>query len=127
MSILSTVKAKIMDLNALEEALKEFGGYLHRNVSQYNQYGGSMRSCKHKISFGGERMEMGLIEQPDGSYSLEYDHMLDHIVGKNAGKLMDAYNVHKTIADSVAMGYAAVELEREPDGTRCVEVHVLEY
>jgi len=128
MSILSTIKAKIRDLNALEAALKEFGGTLHRNRTQFNQYGSHrQRNCDHAISFKHENMEMGLIKQPDGSYSLQYDHMLDRKVGKDAGKLMDAYNVHKTIMDSVAWGYAATELPREKDGTRSVEVLVYDY
>lgn len=128
MSLTTRIKAKIKDLDALEAALKEFKGTLHRGVTQSKIYGSRTTTCDHKATFQGyNNMEIGLVKQQDGSYELVYDDMLERLIGKGAVKLIDAYEVHKAILDSVYMGYAASEIEREPDGTRVVEIQVMEY
>jgi len=127
MSKISTIRPKVRDLNALEAALKDMNGTLHRDKKSYVQYGSITRKCDHVISFQGQNMQMGLIKQDNGEYELEYDHMLDMTVGHGAGKLMDIYNMKKSFNEAVAMGYSASEYTMEKDGSLKMEVYVTEF
>ena len=127
MSKISTIRPRVRDLNALEAALKDMNGTLHRDMKQYVQYGNIKRQCDHVISFQGKNMEMGLIKQDNGEYELEYDHMLDSLVGEGAGKLMDKYNMKKSFSEAVAMGYGASEYTVDKDGTHEMVVYVQEF
>ena len=126
MSKIVKIKPKIRDLNALEAALRDMGGVLLRNQKTYRSYSQD-RECDHAIQFENERMEMGLIEQDNGEYELEYDHMLDRKVGQGAGKLLDKYNMKKSFNEAIAMGYGASEYKVEEDGTHEMVVYVTEF
>jgi hypothetical protein len=127
MSKISTIRPRVRDLNALEAALKDMGGTLHRDMKTYVQWGSQTRTCDHAISFQGKNMQMGLIKQDNGEYELEYDHMLDDKVGHGASKLMDIYNMKKSFSEAVAMGYSASEYTKEKDGSLKMEVFVMEF
>jgi hypothetical protein len=127
MSKISEIRPKIKCLDSLEAALRDMGGVLHMNKKSYVQYGSRTRKCDHAISFKGENMQMGLIEQDNGDYELEYDHMLDKKVGKGAGKLMDKYNMKKSFNEAIAMGYGASEYTVAKDGEHQMEVYVQEF
>ena len=126
MSKIVRIKPKIRDLNALEAALRDMGGILLRDKKTYKSYYDN-RQCDHAIQFENERMEMGLIEQDNGEYELEYDHMLDRKVGHGAGKLLDKYNMKKSFNEAVAMGYGASEYTVDKDGTHEMVVYVTEF
>jgi hypothetical protein len=127
MSKISTIKPRIRDLNALEAAVRDMGGTLHRDRKTYVQYGSITRKCDHAISFRDENMQMGLIRQDNGEYELEFDHMLNKKVGEGASKLMDIYNMKKSFSEAVAMGYSASEYTKEKDGALRMEVYVQEF
>lgn len=127
MSKISTIRPKVRDLNALEAALKDMGGTLHRDKKSYVQYSSMTRKCDHAISFRGKNMQMGLIKQDNGEYEIEYDHMLDDHVGVGASKVMDKYNMKKSFNEAIAMGYGASEYTVEKDGTHTMEVYVQEF
>ena len=127
MSKISTIRPKIRDLNALEAALRDMNGSLIRDRKTYVQYGSRTRECDHVISFQGQNMQIGLIKLDNGEYELEYDHMLDKVVGRGASKLMDIYNMKKSFSEAVAMGYSASEYTIEKDNSLRMEVYVMEF
>lgn len=62
-----------------------------------------MARCDHAISFPGCRYEIGVTQTEDGRFRLrydEYDGGLVEKVGKNAGKLIKHYGVHRAVKEA---------------------------
>lgn len=122
MSNIVEIKLKITDLDAFARAIKRFKGKFYENAKSFQGWY-QQESCDHKATLPGTKLELGLVENDEGSYDLKYDHMLDNTIGEKAGKLMDAYTMEKSYGEAFAMGYAACE-HLEEDGTHVLEIEI---
>ena len=103
MSHITTVKAQIKSLSALKKACEKLGLTLCEGVKKYFAY--SDRKCDHKIKVtnNSQAYEVGLTENEDGTYSLNYDFYGNHgaaiqkIVGTNCDKLMASYTTEAVV------------------------------
>jgi len=109
MSHMVKIRAKITDLEALRRAVSKMGGTFHENRTQYTTYGSSRNECTHAISFPSTRMEVGVVKQEDGSYTLECDNMLYSTIGQNGNKLLAYYEAEKAYMEGFNMGYVVCE------------------
>jgi len=122
MSFRAEIKGKIQDFEALKGAIEHrLQGTLHED-SAISIFG---RKCQHHATFPNEYYKLGIMEQ-EGEYDLIYDNMLRAVGGSGAGKLLDAYNMEKSLLEANAMGYATNEYT-EQDGTSVIEIYVTEY
>lgn len=125
MSHITEIRCKIYDLQSLKKAIEKLGGVFHENKHSYRGYY-STHVCNHAASFGASRFELGIVKSGN-EYSLKYDVMLENIIGKDATKLMDIYNMEKSRYEAEMMGYMVSEEYMEKDGTRVMEIIVEGY
>lgn len=122
MSFRAEIKNKIRDFEALKNAIEHrLNGTLHED-SPINVFGST---CEHHATFPRDYYKLGIKER-EGEFDLIYDNMLSAVGGRGAGKLLDAYNLEKTLIEANAMGYSTSEYT-EQDGTQVMEVYVTEY
>jgi hypothetical protein len=118
-SHITKVKVDIKDLDALGEACKELGGELHLGVTSYREYY-SKKKCNHCIRFTEAQYEIGVIEQADGTFSLEADFYstggLVGKVGKNAENLAQQYKGAVVKKEMKRKGFKVVKSWQEADG-----------
>jgi hypothetical protein len=73
---------KIANLTAFEIAVNELikeGANIRLNKSRntFRTWEGQPNKCDMVLELPGEQFDIGLVKQPDGSYSPVFDHMLD--------------------------------------------------
>ena len=113
MSHTTTIKSSIVDLDALDAAVKSLGGQLIRNVTEFTQYTGKGR-CDHVIRLPSVRYEVGVARNTEqNKYDLLYDpygydpygfdhsprhdgHQLERRFGKGLSTLTQHFNVERT-------------------------------
>lgn len=114
MSHLTTCKAVITDLDALEEAIKKLPIPIHwkmyklkpefiRDQKEFTWYNGKKAPCEHlvRLKFHNETYDIGIVARKDGGWNLQWDNVLNPYVGNEANKLMALY------AEEVCNKYAA--------------------
>lgn len=93
---------KITDLEVLSKACKRLGLTLNVNQKQAKYYAGQKMDCDAVISSKESTYEIAVLKKDNG-YEIQadlYDSRLREIVGNNAGKLSQAYQIemHRKIA-----------------------------
>jgi len=93
---------EITDLKVLEKACKRIGLKLDLNKKQAKYYAGQNLQCDAVISSNESTYEIAVLKKGN-NYEIQadlYDSRLREIVGNNAGKLSQAYQIemHRKIA-----------------------------
>ena len=128
MSHMARIQLEVKDLSAMERACKRLGFKLIRGQKTYAWYGKFMNdtelpdgldvtklgTCEHAISVPGAKYEVGLIKARSGSgYELIWDYWCDGglvpKIGKDAGKLKQAYTIEKAKMECIRKGYSVRE------------------
>lgn len=114
MSHLSKIEIEVTDLNALAIGCKRLGLELNRGKQKFLWYG-EPADCSHAIKVPGARYEIGLIRKERGHELMcdYYDSAIGQAIGKNGGKLKQAYAVEKAKLEARRKGYSVVETENE--------------
>lgn len=98
MSHLSKIDLTIYDLSALKEACKSLGLTFCQNQKTFKWYGGNGQ-CDHAIKVPGADYEIGIKENDQHQFDLQWDDFsaggLVDKLGKKAGRLKQAYAVAK--------------------------------
>ena len=118
MSHFATIKTQIKDIEALREACAEIGLLVLQNT-EARGYEGNRHRGEYVIALKGP-YDIALNRQADGTYGLTTDWWDGHVekeVGKDYGKLLQLYGVHKAIREARQRGFsvqmrAATRLDR---------------
>jgi hypothetical protein len=117
MSHFTTIKTQIKDIEALRAACKELGLAVLQNA-QARGYASNTRKGDYVIQLAGP-YDIAVNQQPDGTYGLTTDWWLGHVeneVGKEYGKLLQLYGVHKASMEARKKGYSVLR-QAKNDGS----------
>lgn len=106
MSHFTTIETQIRDVEALRAACNELGLALLENT-EARGYGSNKRCGDFVIRLSGP-YDIAATHQADGTYQLATDWWRGHVekeVGKNYGRLLQFYGVHKAQAEARRKGY----------------------
>ena len=117
MSHFTTIRTQIKDIEALRKACEEMGLKLLQNT---NARGFLSQKTKgdYVIKLKGP-YDIALNKQPDNTYGLTTDWWDGHVVkevGKDYGKLLQLYGVHKASIEARKKGYS-VQRQQKQDGS----------
>jgi hypothetical protein len=107
MSHFATIKTQIKDIEALREACAEWGLLVLQNT-EARGYEGNRHRGEYVIALKGP-YDVALNRQPDSTYGLTTDWWDGHVekeVGKDYGKLLQLYGVHKAMREARQRGYS---------------------
>ena len=107
MSHFTTIKTQIRDIDALRQAVGEMGYALVPNAEARGFVNNTTKG-DYVIQLKGP-YDIALNRQPDGSFGLTADWWNGHVekeVGKNYGKLLQLYGVHKAMREAQQRGYS---------------------
>jgi hypothetical protein len=107
MSHFATIKTQIKDIEALREACAEMG-LLVLQSTDARGYGNNHHKGEYVIALKGP-YDIALNRQSDGTYGLTTDWWDSHVekeVGKDYGKLLQLYGVHKAMREARQRGYS---------------------
>ena len=113
MSHVTTVKSQFQDLAALARACEAVGLTFKQDQKTFRDYYDN-KACEHAITIPGSEYEIGLTQQPDGTWDLLYDNYTGDVesrIGAEGGTLKQQYN--KCVVES------AVEDEMNAHLGRC--------
>jgi len=126
-SHVSKIELEIKSLSDLKSACKELGLTFMENRRTYKWYGRwvgdhplpegfkaeDLGKCDHAISVPGCIYEIGVIKTTQGKYQLLWDFWqaggLEKTLGKNAGKLKQAYAKVKITNEEKKKGYKVIQ------------------
>ena len=117
MSHFTTIQTQIRDVEALRAACGELGLTLAGNADARG-YGTQTRRGESVIQIPSGPYDIALNRQPDGTYELATDWWGGHVekaVGKNYGRLLQLYGVHKATREARRKGYT-VRRKQHADG-----------
>jgi hypothetical protein len=107
MSHFATIKTQVKDIDALRDACAEMGLMVLQNV-EARGYGTNRHRGEYVVALKGP-YDIALNRQPDGAYGLTTDWWDGHVekeVGKDYGKLLQLYGVHKATREARQRGYS---------------------
>ena len=121
MSHIVSIETKITDLGALKAAVEAKGWEWREGQTSYRWFGEfvgdtpmpegmtveDLGTCSHAVRIPGCKYEVGVLKGVDGSHSIVYDYWersMNEALGQNAGPLIQAYAVQKTLAEARRMG-----------------------
>ncbi len=113
MSHFTTIKTQIKDVAALRLACQELGLPLLEKA-EARGYGQNKRQGDYVIQLGGP-YDIALNRQPDGTFGLTTDWWEGHVekeVGKDYGKLIQLYGVHKATIEARKRNLSVVRQAR---------------
>ena len=117
MSHFTTINTQIKDINALREACQELGLEVLPEA-EARGYGGALQRGEFIIRLKGP-YDVALNRQPDGSYGLSTDWWDGHVekeVGKDYGRLLQLYGVHKATIEARKKGLSVLR-RHQPNGS----------
>jgi hypothetical protein len=117
MSHFTTIKTQIKDIDALRAALREMGLALFPNADARG-YSSNQTHGDFVIRLNGP-YDIALTKQSDNSYGLITDWWSGHVekeVGKNFGRLLQLYGIHKTMQEARKKGFSALR-KTQADGS----------
>lgn len=117
MSHFATITTQIKDIQALTEACTEMGLTVISD-NHARGYGNAQLKGEFVIKLKGP-YDIAVNRQTDGTYGLTTDWWDGHVekeVGKEYGKLLQYYGVHKTMREARHKGYA-VQRKSLADGS----------
>jgi hypothetical protein len=125
MSHFTTIKTQIKDIAALSAACKEMGFALLQNADARG-YMNNTRKGEYVIKLHGP-YDIALNQQPDGTYGLTTDWWNGHVekeVGKDYGKLLQLYGVHKASIEARKKGYSVMRQAKQDGSVKLVMMGV---
>ena len=117
MSHFTTIKTQIKDITALRAACDELGVALVPNTSARGYLDNQIKG-DYVIQLKGP-YDVALNPQPDRSFGLTADLWQGHVekeVGKDYGKLLQLYGVHKASREARKKGYL-IKRTQQKDGS----------
>ena len=117
MSHFATIQTEIRDIQALRAACQELGVLL-LNDADARGYGSNHRHGDHVIRLKGP-YDVAVTRGETGTYGLTTDWWAGHVereIGKNYGRLLQLYGVHKTVLEARRRGFS-VRRQQQKDGT----------
>lgn len=109
MSHFTTIKTQIKDIEALKTACQEMGLTVQQDASARG-YAGNAIKGDYVIQLKGP-YDIALQKQEDGAYGITADLWNGHVekeVGKNYGRLLQLYGVHKTTIEARKKGLSVL-------------------
>lgn len=109
MSHQTRIKCKDTNIAALQEAAKKLGfTSFRRNTNWEMYYGKSDRIAELVMKHPSHRLEVGVVKETDGSYSLHTDFYggLDAVIGKGAKKLIQYWRAEAAAEQAMLDGFA---------------------
>ena len=107
MSHFTTIETQIKDIEALKAACAEMGLAVMQN-GQARGYDGKTHNGEYVIKLKGP-FDIALNRQANGTFQLVTDWWDEHVekeVGKNFGRLLQLYGVHKATTEARRKGYS---------------------
>lgn len=121
MSHFTTIKTQIKDIEALRAACREMGlGLLPNAIAR--GYGANSRKGDFVIKLKGP-FDIAVNRQPDHMYGLTTDWWAGHVekeVGKDYGKLLQLYGVHKATIEARKKGLSVLRRQRQDGSIKLV-------
>ena len=120
MSHISKIELEVKDLGMLGQACNRLGLALIRGVRSFKWYGRDS-ACDHVIKVPGADYEIGVLNT-GGLYELNcdfYDPNIEKVIGKQGGRLKQAYTVARVTKEARRKGYRVME-KRTEQGIRMV-------
>ena len=117
MSHFTTIKTQIKDLPALRSAVNELGLQLLPNTTARGYINQSTKG-EYVLRLKGP-YDVAVNQQPDGTYGLTTDWWAGHVereVGKDYGRLLQLYGVHKATAEARKRGFSVIR-NSQPNGS----------
>ena len=117
MSHFTTIKTQIKDLPALRSAVNELGLQLLPNTTARGYINQSTKG-EYVLRLKGP-YDIAVNQQPDGTYGLTTDWWDGHVereVGKDYGRLLQLYGVHKATAEARKRGFSVIR-NSQPNGS----------
>ena len=117
MSHFTTIKTQIKDLAALRSAVNELGLQLLPNTTARGYINQSTKG-EYVLRLKGP-YDVAVNQQPDGTYGLTTDWWDGHVqreVGKDYGRLLQLYGVHKATAEARKRGFSVIR-NSQPNGS----------
>ena len=117
MSHFTTIKTQIKDLAALRSAVNELGLQLLPNTTARGYINQSTKG-EYVLRLKGP-YDVAVNQQPDGTYGLTTDWWDGHVereVGKDYGRLVQLYGVHKATAEARKRGFSVIR-NSQPNGS----------
>ena len=121
MSHFTTVKTQIKDIAALRSACAELGLTVKQNAQARGYYENKTKG-DYVIKLKGP-YDIALNQQPDGSFGITADLWEGHVekeVGKNYGKLMQPYGVHKVALEARKKGLSVLRRPQQNGSIKLV-------
>ena len=136
MSHVARIELEINDLDALKAACRRLGLEFRCGQTSYAWYGEyvgdhplpdgisvqDLGKCDHAIHVPGAGYEVGILKR-DRKYLLLWDFWgeggLERALGRNAGRLKQAYAIERTRREALRKGYRMTEC-RSQNGVRLV-------
>ncbi len=121
MSHFTTIKTQIKDINALRSACQEMGLTLLENT-EARGYAHQNTHGDYVIKLTGP-YDIALTKSQDGSYGLTTDWWNGHVekeVGKNYGKLLQLYGVHKATMEARKRGLQVLRTAKQDGSIKLV-------
>ena len=116
MSHFTTIDTQIRDIGALQSAYEELGLQVQENATARG-YGSQSRQGEYVIKLNGP-YDIALNAQENSSFELACDWWGGHVekeVGKNYGRILQLYGVHKASREARRKGYT-VRRKQHADG-----------
>ncbi len=117
MSHFTTIKTQIKDVAALRSAVRELGLELSANT-EARGYISNKTNGDFVIRLKGP-YDIAVNQQPDGTFGLTTDWWDGHVekeVGKDFGKLLQLYGVHKATMEAKKRGISVLR-RQQPNGS----------
>ena len=117
MSHFTTIKTQIKDVEALRSAINELGLQLLANTDARG-YISNKTKGDYVIRLKGP-YDIAVNQQPDGTYGLTTDWWDGHVereVGKDFGRLLQLYGVHKATIEARKKGLSVLR-RPQPNGS----------
>jgi len=117
MSHFTTIKTQIKDIKALRSACEELGLTLVPNAKARGYLDNKIKG-DYVIKLKGP-YDIALNQQPDGSFGFTadlWDDCVENETGKDYGKLIQLYGVHKTLLEARKKGHL-VKRSQQKDGS----------
>ncbi len=113
MSHFTTIKTQIKDIEALKTACTEMGLPVSENAKARGYYDNHLRA-EYVIQLKGP-YDIAVQKQKDGTFGLTSDLFAGHVeeeVGKNYGKLLQLYAVHKAMKEARRRGHLVTRSQK---------------
>ena len=121
MSHFTTIKTQIKDIAALRSACAELGLTVKQKAQARGYYENKTKG-DYVIKLKGP-YDIALNQQPDGSFGITADLWEGHVekeVGKNYGKLMQLYGVHKVAIEARKKGLSVLRRPQQNGSIKLV-------